>query len=282
MPIKYPEVLTIHRDVEVAWSERDTMLYALGLGAGADPIDLDDLRLVTEYDLRAIPTMATALALAASPASLTGFDYAKAVHGEQSLVMHRPLGISGVARATSHVLSVHDKGVGRGAIMLFETVLWDAATGTKIATLGSTAFARGDGGFGGPNTAAPAPHPLPNRAPDRLVEMQTRRDQALLYRLSGDYNPLHADPAMARKVGFEMPLLHGLCTYGIAARAVAKAYADGDPSRIIGHKARFSAPVFPGETLIVSLWRDGDVVSFEVKAAERDLLVIRNGRTDLG
>jgi acyl dehydratase len=282
MPIRYPEVLAITRSVEVSWTERDTMLYALGLGAGADPLDPDELRLVTEFGLQAIPTMAAALALGATPAPLTGFDYRQAVHGEQSIRMHRPLPVSGSARADSRVLSVHDKGPGKGAVMLFETVLADAASGEPIATLGSSAFARGDGGFGGPNDPAPAPHPVPDRAPDLAVEMPTRCDQALLYRLSGDYNPLHADPQMARSVGFEMPILHGLCTYGIAARAISKACAGGDPSRIVAHQARFSAPVFPGETLRVDMWRDGDAISFEVHAPGRGVAVIRNGRTLLG
>lgn len=282
MPIRYPEVLTVRRDVEIAWDERDTMLYALGLGAGADPLDPDELKLVTEFDLKAIPTMATVLALGASPSSLTGFDYRQAVHGEQSVTMHRPLPVAGAARAESRVLSVHDKGPGRGAVMLFETVLTDAASGDPIATLGSSAFARGDGGFGGPNEPAPPPHAVPDRAPDLSVDMPTRPDQALLYRLSGDYNPLHADPAVARSVGFEAPILHGLCTYGIAARAVMKSYAAGDPARIVAHQARFSAPVFPGETLRVDLWRDQDVVSFEVHAPARGAAVIRNGKTVLG
>jgi acyl dehydratase len=282
MPIRYPDVLAITRSAEASWSERDTMLYALGLGAGADLLDPEELKLVTEFELHAIPTMATVLTLNASPANLTGFDYRQAVHGEQSIRMHRPLPVSGSARADSRVLSVHDKGPGKGAVMLFETLLSDAASGEPIATLNSSAFARGDGGFGGPNDPVSAPHAVPDRAPDLSFEMPTRRDQALLYRLSGDYNPLHADPELARSVGFEAPILHGLCTYGIAARAVMKAYTPGDPSRILAHQARFSAPVIPGDVLRVDLWRDGDTVSFEVHAPARGAVVIRNGRTLLG
>jgi acyl dehydratase len=281
MPIEYPAVMDITRTAETAWTQRDTMLYALGLGAGEDPLDPAELRFVTEYDLHALPTMATILATPASPASLSGMNGALAVHADQSIRLLRPLPTSGKVRADGRMLSVHDKGEGRGALLITETTLTDLANGEIIAVLHAGAFARGDGGFGGPNDPMPAPHPTPERAPDATLHFQTRADQALLYRLSGDYNPIHADPALAKKIGFERPILHGLCTYGITARAVIKAFGDQDPSRLIAHQVRFSAPVIPGDALKVDLWRDGSIVSFEANVPARGVTVIKNGRSEL-
>jgi acyl dehydratase len=147
--------------------------------------------------------------------------------------------------------------------------------------VGST-FARGDGGFGGPSDGAPEPHKTPERAPDMSVDIPTRPDQALIYRLSGDRNPLHSDPDIASAAGFPRPILHGLCTYGITCRAVLQTYADYDPAAIKHHAARFSSPVFPGETVSVDLWRDGDEVSFEARVKDRGVTVIRNGLSRLG
>jgi acyl dehydratase len=177
-------------------------------------------------------------------------------------------------------LGVYDKGQ-KGAIIDTETVLKDAADGAPIVTLTSSIFARGDGGFGGPSEGAPEPHSPPDRAPDLRVELGTRPDQALLYRLSGDRNPLHADPVIAKMAGFPRPILHGLCTYGLTCRAVLQTFAGFRPERIKSHEARFSSPVFPGETLVVDLWRDGEVVSFEAKVPSRNVTVIKNGKTVL-
>jgi len=149
-------------------------------------------------------------------------------------------------------------------------------------TVTATFFARGDGGFGGPSEGQPEPHPIPARAPDASIDIPTRVDQAVIYRLSGDYNPLHIDPAFAKMAGFPRPILHGMCTYGITCRAVLQTYADYDGARIKSHQARFSAPVFPGETITVDLWRDGDVVSFEARVQARGVTVIKNGKTVLG
>jgi acyl dehydratase len=179
------------------------------------------------------------------------------------------------------VIGVYDKG-DKGAVIYSETVLTDAKSGEMIATLTGSTFARGDGGFGGPSEGAPEPHAVPTRAPDLSLDFPTRPDQALIYRLSGDRNPLHADPKIAAIAGFPRPILHGLCTYGITCRAVMQAFADFEPARIKSHQVRFSSPVFPGETITVDLWKDGDVVSFEARIKDRGVVVVRNGKTVLG
>ena len=280
MAIKYPEILEVastpHR---FKWGDRETILYALGIGLGSDPLSAAELPFVYEKNLKAIPTIATVLAWGAGPdIEQMGFNPMLSVHGEEQLVIHRPLPAAGEVSASGRVTQVIDKGEGKGAIIIWETYLRDAEGQELIATLTTTCFARGDGGFGGPTGGPPAPHLVPERAPDLSLDFPTRPDQALLYRLSGDRNPLHADPAFAAKAKFSRPILHGLCTYGICCRAVLQAFADFDPARLKSHQVRFSAPVFPGETITVDLWRDGDVVSFEARVKERDVLVIKNGK----
>jgi acyl dehydratase len=175
-------------------------------------------------------------------------------------------------------MSVVDKGVDRGALLNVECTIADASCNELYATIVMTLFCRGDGGFNGPTRSALIPHEVPTRVPDKQVALPTRLDQALIYRLSGDRNPLHCDPRVARLAGFERPILHGLCTYGIACRAVLQAYCDYDAARIRAFDVRFAAPLYPGETILTRMWKDGSVVSFECSAAERDVTVIRNGR----
>ncbi|MGY3644816.1 acyl dehydratase [Bradyrhizobium sp. LM4.3] len=163
--------------------------------------------------------------------------------------------------ATSRTIGAYDKGGDKGAVVIDETT-WIDDKGEKIATLTASTFARGDGGFGGPSSGAPEPHLVPGRKPDVSVSLDTRPDQALLYRLNGDLNPLHSDPDFAKRAGFSRPILHGLCTFGIACRAVLQEFCHYDPMRILSHEARFSAPVFPGDAITVDLWQDGNVVSF--------------------
>lgn len=283
MTIKYPEVLDITSPSRAfSWTERDTILYALGIGLGADPLDERELRFVYERDLQAIPTLATVVAWAAGPTvEQMGLNAMLALHGEEKTELHRPLPSGGTITACGRVVSVFDKGAGKGATITWEVVLRDQESGDRIATLTTTCFARGDGGCGGSSEAAPEPHPIPGRPADVTLDIPTRPDQALLYRLSGDRNSLHADPEIAAKAGLPRPLLHGLCTYGITCRAVLQAFADFDPSRVKSHQARFSAPVFPGETIRVDLWRDGNIVSFEASAKERGVTVIKSGKSVL-
>ena len=284
MPIAYPAILDLKSDPEpIAWRDRDAMLYALGIGLGSDPLNLQELPFVYENGLKAVPTLATVLAMTEGYSRLiarSGINFARVVHGEQSVVLHRPLPPEGEAEAQSHVAAVYDKGE-RGAILLVETTL-TAKDGAPLATLHSSIFARADGGFGGASDGEAQPHPRPERPADQSLDIPTRPDQALLYRLNGDRNPLHADPAFAKLVGFPRPILHGLCTFGITCRAVLQAYADFDPARVKSHQARFSAPVFPGETVSVDLWRDGEAVAFEARVKDREAVVIKNGKSVLG
>jgi acyl dehydratase len=210
-----------------------------------------------------------------------GINYLLVVHGEQKVEFHKPFPTEAQITADGRVLGAYDKG-DKGAVIYAETTLRDAKTGELIATLTGSTFARGDGNFGGPSEGAPEPHEVPTRAPDLSVDIATKPDQALIYRLSGDRNPLHSDPKIARVAGFPRPILHGLCTYGVTCRAVLQSYCDFDPAKIKSHQVRFSSPVFPGETITVDMWKDGDVVSFEARIKDRGVTVVKNGKTVLG
>jgi acyl dehydratase len=264
-----------------SYGDRETMLYALGIGMGRDPLDENELAYVFERPgaaLKTVPSFATVLARVPLLKDC-GFDYTKVVHGEQRLKLHRTLPPAGELIADARVTEAYDKGAGKGAVIYTETTVRSAADGQPVYTLLSVTFARGDGGFGGPAGSGPAPHALPARAPDGSVTLETRKDQALLYRLSGDRNPLHADPVLARRVGFRAPILHGLCTYGTACRALLKEVAAYDHTRITGFDVRFSAPVYPGESIATDYWVDGKVVSFRCRVPEREnAVVINNGR----
>ena len=281
MAIAYPAILDLKvEDEAVVWKDRDAMLYALGIGLGSDPLDEKELPFVYENGLKAVPTLATVVTFPVRGLARTGVNFARVVHGEQSVTFHAVMPPEGSATASSRVAAAYDKG-DKGAILILQTELKDPA-GSPIATLESAIFARADGGFGGPSEGGAPPHQPPERAPDMSLDFPTRPDQALLYRLNGDRNPLHADPGFAKMVGYPRPILHGLCTYGVTCRAILQAYTDFDPAPVRSHAARFSAPVFPGETITVDLWRDGEVVSFEARVKDRDAVVIRSGKTVLG
>ncbi len=175
-----------------------------------------------------------------------------------------------------------DKGEGKGALVYSERKVTDKASGELLATLTQTTFCRADGGFGGPPREAPAPHPLPERAPDLVCDLPTRPEMALIYRLSGDVNPLHAEPEFAKAAGFPRPILHGLATFGVAGHALLKSVCGYDPARLAAMAGRFSAPVYPGETIRTEIWRDGKVVSFRARVLERDVVAINNGRAEIG
>lgn len=266
-------------DLEHRYHAKDTILYALGLGCGSDPLDAEELRFVYEENLLALPTMAVVLGYPGfwlkEPG--TGIDWRKVLHGEQGLILHRPLPAEGTVIGRTRVTGIIDKGEGRGALLLSERDVIDKASGALLCTLTSTTVLRADGGFGGPRGPAPEPHALPDRAPDLHVDLPTLPQAALIYRLSGDYNPLHADPKTAQAGGFPRPILHGLCSFGVAGRALLKACCGNDPKRLTAMKLRFSAPVFPGETIRTEIWRDGATVSFRARVVERDVVVLNNG-----
>ncbi len=291
MPIYYPDILQQRSAPRTfTYGDKDVMLYDLGIGLGADPLDERELPFVYEKGLRVVPTAATVLAAggrASRPAPelpaglrVSEINYLMVVHGEQKVELHRPLAASGSFTAASRTIGAYDKGKDKGAVLVNETI-WTNEAGEKVATLTGSTFARGDGGFGGPSSGAPERHVTPTRAPDLSLDFTTRADQALLYRLNGDRNPLHADPDIAKRAGFERPILHGLCTYGLTCRAILAGITDYDPDAIASHEVRFSAPVFPGDTVTVDLWRDGKVVSFEARVKARGATVIKNGKSVL-
>jgi len=264
------------------YTERDTMLYALGVGLGSDPMNEDELRFVFETELRAVPTLATVVAWGAGVSTeKLGVDYRLVLHGEEETIFHRPMPTAATIVADSGVAEVYDKGEGKGAVVVRQTVIRDEADGQPIVTLKRTIVARGDGGTGGSKAAQPVPHSVPDRAADTVLEYRVAPNQAAIYRLCGDRNPLHIAPERAKAAGFPMPILHGLCTYGFTCRAVLEAYCGFDPAKVASHQARFSAPVFPGDMLRIALWRDGDVVSFEAAVPERNVVVLKNGKTVL-
>ena len=282
MAIVYDKLMALQiPPAEESYAPKDCMLYALGVGLGHDPTNEDELAFVYEKNLKVLPTMANVLGYGGSWVRNTGIDYVKVVHGEQDLRLHRPLKGQGTLVGHTRILEIIDKGADKGALILSERKVTDKATGELVATITQTAFCRADGGFGGPPREAPAPHPIPARAPDLICDLPTRPEMALIYRLSGDYNPLHAEPAFARAAGFPRPILHGLGTFGVSGHAVLKTLCGYDPTRLVAFAGRFSAPVFPGETIRTELWRDGAVVSFRARVAERDVIAINNGRAEV-
>ena len=266
-------------DVIQTFTKRDTMLYALGVGCGSDPLDESDLRYVYEDDLVALPTMVTVLGYQGFwlKDSGTGVDWRKVVHGEQSITIHAPVPTSGTFIGRSRITGLIDKGKDRGALLISERDIIAKESDTHIATLVSTSFLRGDGGFGGPSGPTPAVHTLPEKAPDATLDIPTLPRQALIYRLSGDMNPLHADPKVAAVAGFRAPILHGLCSFGVAGRALATLACGGDASRIKHMQVRFSSPIYPGETIRTEIWRNGAEISFRSRCVERDVVILNNG-----
>jgi acyl dehydratase len=283
MGIVYEKIMAMQvPPVEQSYGPKDCMLYALGVGLGHDPTNEGELAFVYEKNLKVLPTMATVLGYGGSWAREAGIDQVKVVNGEQGFTLHRPLKTKGTLIGQTRILEVVDKGVGKGALIFSEREVTDKATGELIAAVSQTAFCRGDGGFGGPPRNAPTPtHPIPDRAPDFTCDLATRPEAALIYRLSGDYNPLHAEPAFAKAAGFERPIFHGLGTFGVSGHALLKTLCGYDPSRLISFGCRFSAPVFPGETIRTEMWRDGAIVSFRARVVGRDVVAINNGRAEV-
>jgi acyl dehydratase len=284
MPFDYKKLLALKIPVaEHTYGPKDCMLYALGLGLGQHPLDADELAFVYEKNLKVLPTFAFKLAYSAfwlREADL-GLTWTHVVHGEAGFTLQRPLAPEGMVQGRTRIVDVVDKGEGKGALIYSTREITDKATGELLATLTQTTFCRADGGFGGPRRDTPPPHAIPERAPDLVVDLPTRPEMALIYRLSGDVNPLHVDPEFALAAGYPRPILHGLGTFGVAGHALLKAVCGYDPARLTAITGRFSAPVFPGETIRTEIWCEGGVVSFRARALERDVIAINNGRAEV-
>ncbi len=265
------------------YSVKDTALYALSVGVGDDPLDPHQLRLVYEKTLRALPTFASVIAVPAPWIRNPAFDvhYERLLHGEQTLTMHAPLPANADVEAHYRVIAVDDKGAQKGALLHFERSLSELATGETLCTVTSTLFLRADGGcgsFGVPPAAWPsAPTHAFSGTPDFTDELTTTARAALLYRLNGDLNPLHIDPAAATAGGFDRPILHGLCTYGIAGYLLVRTACEHDPSRLRVLNVRFKSPVYPGETIRLEAWRGPEGIHFQAIVPERNQVVLSNG-----
>ncbi|MFT4438161.1 MaoC/PaaZ C-terminal domain-containing protein [Caballeronia sp. 15715] len=271
------------RETVAVHDARDVIMYALGLGIGMDSATRDaTLRYVFDQDLQVLPTMAAVMAWPGfwMKEPQYGVTWQKVLHAEQSLEVFAPLPVAGELMSVLKVERVVDKGAEKGAILYSRRDLYEGRAGTLLATERRGTFLRGDGARGSAGDAPVcAPHSVPARAPDAIVTLPTRGDQALLYQLSGDRNPLHIDPRLAASVGFARPILHGLCTYGVAARALIESVCEGDHARFRRMDCRFSTPVYPGETIVTYVWFDDDgAASFVARTAERDALVLGNGQ----
>lgn len=258
------------------WDSDRVVLYHLGLGAGVPPTDEGELEYTYEPKLKVLPTFGVlpVFGMLMGLVGLEGlsFNPMMLLHGEQDLVVHRPFPTGAKVDNTGKVAAVHDKG--KAAIIVVETET-RLDTGDLLCTNRFSAFIRGEGGFGGDPGPAPG-HEPPARRPDDLVESPTLPQQALLYRLSGDRNPLHVDPQMAQLGGFDRPILHGLCSFGMVCKAVVDACLAGDVTRVGRYEARFAGPVYPGETLVTSIWNEGDEFVLAVRTAERESKVLTN------
>jgi acyl dehydratase len=263
----------------LSYSTKDTILYALSVGVGDDPTDSRQLRFSYEQGLVALPTMAAVLAHPGAWIADPVFkvNFLKLLHGEQNLTVHRTLPPEGEIEANYRVAGVVDKGADKGALVYFEKVLSDARSGEKLCTVSSTLFLRADGGCGGFGTAPP-PLPAEPLAPASFAaDLKTAVGAALLYRLNGDLNPIHVDPAAATKAGFERPILHGLCTYGVVGYLLTRSVCGNEPGRLRSLGARFSAPVYPGETIRVEGQRVANGVHFRALVPSRAEVVLSQG-----
>lgn len=279
MAINYDELIaTEYNDVPISYRERDVILYALGVGLGRELNDSRELAYVYErLGPQTLPSYASMLI----PDDLLrdrGCNVEKMLHRSQSIELYRPLPGSGDFLLNQKVVQLFDLGANKGADIEVESEIRRRKDDTVVCVLGSRMILREDGGFGGPPPAARKRHKLPNRDADLVCDLTTRQDQALLFRLSGDQNPLHVDPSVAKDLGFDSPILHGRCTYGIACHAILKTVCDYDFTLLKSFDVRFSAPVYPGDLVRTEIWQDREVVSFRCRVPARDAVVINNGR----
>ena len=281
MPINYDEIMSLKSEnIEISYTDKDSILYGLGVGLGNDPMDIDELKYVYENGQIALPSMATNFQYHSSLLMSAKLNFVMVVHGEQKLSIINPIPVSGDFLADMKVLNCFDKGASKGAIIDVETTVKLKSDGTEICKLISTTFARDDGGFDGPESP-PQEIFEPEGSPDIVDEITTKPDQALIFRLSGDYNPLHSDPNFAKAAGFPKPILHGLCTYGVACRSIVKTACDNDVKKLKSFNCRFSSPVFPGETIVTEMWKNGNNINFQSKVKERDKIILKNGVSEI-
>ena len=281
MPINYDEIMSMtSENVEISYSDKDSILYSLGVGLGNDPMNMAELKYVYENSQVALPSMATNFQYHSPLLLKANINFILVVHGEQKLSFTNPLPVSGDFISNAKVIGCYDKGAGKGAIIEVETTINQKKDNTEICKLVSTTFARGDGGFGGPESPKNEIF-KPEGDPDFVHEIKTKPDQALIFRLSGDYNPLHSDPNFAKTAGFEKPILHGMCTYGIACRSLVESVCKGDAKRLKKFDCRFSSPVYPGETIVTEMWKNDSKVYYQSKVKERDKIVIKNGVSEI-
>jgi acyl dehydratase len=279
MGLNYERIIAYRpADIPVRYGKRECILYALGIGLGMDPVDPGELKFVYERaGLEAFPTMAAVLGW---PGRMTdpafGIDERLVVAGELKVVLHRRLPPEGRLVSRPRVKEVIDKGPGNAAIILNTRDLL-AEDGTPVATVDNSTFARKHGGFGGKVTQTPPQHAVPETAPAKICDLPTPPNLALLYRLNGDENPLRADPERAKAASFDRPILHGAASFGVAAHAILRVWADYRPQRLASIAARFSRPVFPGETIRTEMWPEGERISFQCRVVGRDEIVLSNG-----
>lgn len=267
---------------EGSWTQDQVILYHLGIGAGAaNPLDPKELEYVYEKNLKVLPSFAVipTFGAVANMNGIPGIDinFMLVLHGEQEIEIHRPLPVQAQIESSPRVAGVYDKG--KMASIVLETVTREKG-GEPLFTNRFTILARGEGGFGG-ESGPKDEIKVPERAPDRVVESPIAPHQALIYRLSGDKNPLHADPEIAKMAGFDKPILHGLCSFGVVCKAAVDAMLGGDVTKVARYRVRFSSPVFPGETVVSSFWREGNQIVISAATKERGTTVLSNAAITL-
>ena len=284
MAINYEQLRKLQFDEKTdRYDVRDSIIYSLTLGYGTDPFDSDDIRYVYENDTLAVPTL---LATVAAPGAwatnpILGINWLKILHGEHRMTFHAPVKANAFVTSNTRVTHVIDKGANKGALVVTTRHLTDTDTGKKLATIEHVSFLRADGGFGKGDEPLPPLPTTPDTEPEAIQFVTSTTQSAALYRLNGDLNPIHILPQMANEAGFDHPILHGLCTYGMAARALIKVFFPTNPEYLKSFSVRFAAPFFPGETLRVEIWRTGSNVQFQALAHERNVVVLSHGLAEI-
>ena len=277
MAINYEEIMSLEdKGLEFSYTQTDPIIYGLGIGLGKDPMDATELKYVYENGLIAFPSMATNFQYKSPLLLKAKLNMIMIVHGEQGVTLHQPMPASADVISDTKVVNCYDRGASKGAIIEVETNVRLKKDNSPLCTLTSKTFARGDGGFGGEDVPASIPVEL-NDTPDIVHEVTTTEDQALIFRLSGDSNPLHSDPNFAKMAGYPKPILHGLCSYGVACRSIVETLCEKDSKKLKKFNVRFSSPVFPGETIVTEMWKKDDEIHFQSKVKERDKVVLKNG-----